>query len=432
MQKRPSMRQRPAKRPRTVACVDMTYRGDVQLGERVYASLRSSPTLLASAEACAHTALRARKEEDGQSMLQLVAGTIRTLYPQHAKERNVIVVNDDGRHTCRPCCPIRPISVRLFSAGNPRCPDGVHVCFGGNCSRAPDYVHKLAIGQPIASTFFVCESSGVVHVCTEEACTEKKIASVDGLTCPLSGKVYAAKDAGVQLSHGWKEDPWKTKVPDHSEMIIGDVEIKVPIDPVATAHGYIRQLFPGHAFRDKAEERFRDRVMLNLYLSWDKMVRTTKLQPHRRPWLYLRMQAAAVHATHELSKISMLTTLDPDQLDRIAHTYAKVIKQFYDRLLLHTDINKQEPIRFFNFVVACLYLMRSSFRVDDTVIFHVDPFLACFLPPASSLEHYEDICKTSFTDTKTRIQKAILDAIRVAGIAPELVCPAIVSVHDLL
>jgi hypothetical protein len=128
-----------------------------------------------------------------------------------------------------------------------------------------------------------------------------------------------------------------------------------------------------------------------------------------------------------MSKPSDKLVIEPEKMESIAHAYGSVILQHYIRLLNKCDLG---DMQFDEFVVANLYLQKTSFIVKGIHVFDNDLLLKSLLPPAHSFEFFDFVDKSTFTTSKKLIQEQILVAIE-NGLNPTNLSVPMVSMIKL-
>lgn len=395
----------------------------------------------------------------------LLLGELHKQYIQHAW-RNIgdsnskqVVIVDDGTHECTHSkCEMIMIHGKVYSLSKQR----VHVCLqakGYTCP-APASCH---IGTPydLSGKLFSCRSSGKAHICTPDLCNEPRD-SIDGfMHCRLTGKVLGS----AKLSYGWIEDSWRPVISKkqkqkpspalqestdsgscmhanhHSNRLILQKLMKTPpngdhkalqlyIDlfkrGVKKSFKVIRSLMSGSPERTVLDQKALLRVKTKIVNGWQRHVKTCTQSRTRIDTCELQQ---IVH--RELDAVTMCPVpINKYRMDHLCSKYAAHISAYIVQLLTRTNLGKAE-INWTDCVVALLYLQCNRFRLQNTVIIDVDPFLLQCLPPACNLSHFSLLKRNNFTHTKTTIQAAIIEASH-TGISLSLLQMPPLQISDLV
>lgn len=377
-----------------------------------------------------------REEENSKALLEIIRGEITRIHHRGCMATGTVHVRDNGTHKCTAACSLKPLDISLYQFSK----DRFHVCVvaagvTGTCA-APACFHQGRVLQRMCGTFYLCASTGCVHACEVGLCDAQKHSDIEGSVCTLTGKVFPdiARD---NLSHGWVEDPWRLKkacplgttpAPSVGKGKAITTTKAANNSRVAEMVAQITEMFPGGETRRQVELRLRNRVISKLLYQWEKYVR--RCRQLRTPLVLTTLCEYMVHANNMLSHQTAFMGVDPERMCGAAHAYARCITEFYNTLLHETAI-AEDAIAIADFVVAVLYLQKTSFTVDDVLIFPHDSFLAYYLPTANTLEHYPSVNKNTFTNNKTLIQRRIIEAVKDKGVPPEQLAFPVLSFEDL-
>ena len=139
------------------------------------------------------------------------------------------------------------------------------------------------------------------------------------------------------------------------------------------------------------------------------------------------MQQIALGVESHMSKPSDMWVIEPEKMESIARAYALVVLQHYIRLIDKCNLG---DMQFDDFVVANLYLQKTSFIVKGIHVFDNDMLLKSLLPPAHTFEFFDFVDKSTFTACKKIIQEQILIAIE-NGLNPTELSVPVVSMTKL-
>ena len=141
----------------------------------------------------------------------------------------------------------------------------------------------------------------------------------------------------------------------------------------------------------------------------------------------VHMHQIASSVESQMYKPSDKLVIEPEKMESIARAYGSVVLQHYIRLLNKCDLG---DMQFNEFVVANLYLQKTSFIVKGMHVFDNDLLLKNLLPPAHAFEFFEFVDKSTFTTSKKLIQEQILQAVE-SGCNPTELSVPIVSMTKL-
>lgn len=368
----------------------------------------------------------------------MALGEMHKLYKQFClahKGGNDVMVLDSGGHECHPrTCKLVPVNAVVYQFQK----NAVHVCLrhqGYKCL-APANLHT-GKEMAITDTLFVCPTSGKAHVCTQESCEAEKQARDGLMVCKLTGKVLGQD----KLSHGWIEDEWrpvlhhkkfkppKKAIYNAGGHVVSNIAFRATLEalsrrPTATdtldgfnaylhlykqAHGHalklIRELMHKSPTRTVVDNQALWKVLSRITGAWHKLAKTAQQQGKPIDGVAMQLACAQEASTLVVSPID----IDDGQLNRLCVCYANQVMQYTLTLLRHTQLLKHE-VNWTDCVLAMIYLQTTRFRYNDAILIDTDPFLVQMLPPACTLTEFPMLKRHNFTNAKTAIQAALIEA----------------------
>lgn len=383
-------------------------------------------------------------EKVHETQEQLFVGTaVSLIYSCRRMQGDVIVVDDT--HTCDKHCNMTPYNFVVYRVGQT---DLCHICVSGVCPHLHQptchiskSLHSGLILYRSDSALFICKTTNSAHICSPHLCNTELLRTLDGMVCSISGKIV--KDTH-RLSSGWTEDNWrcpvqlrgKRKIPcnkkrtltlTQSGMLHADlVSCKtLQSELLDVTVNIVRQLLPLSDNYNRMQIVQHNRFYLKFKRNLVRYLNQCKDKCVQMNIVYMQQIASCIES--QMSKPSDKLVIEPEKMESIAHAYGSVILQHYIRLLNKCDLG---DMQFDEFVVANLYLQKTSFIVKGIHVFDNDLLLKSLLPPAHSFEFFDFVDKSTFTTSKKLIQEQILVAIE-NGLNPTNLSVPMVSMIKL-
>jgi len=344
----------------------------------------------------------------------------------------VIIWGDERSHRCGQQCNLMHVVVHAYrapSAGR----QGVshHICVpqaGWRCSYATEKWHCSQSSSFVAMyDLFICERTGVPHICTEARCSGPFCCTSSLRTCALTGRAYA----DPEMTTGWQQDadaqhgasrhiaatmvddppPTPRKVAEakskRSRSLCDSKCAAYDLASLRTlcaeARDIIDELLPGGASRDAAD----DRSARESRQERDRVAATYLQQPHKST-VHDTKNALADVLLRPSAFLPRRIYIPSAARQRLIAMYAATITEWYAHLRHFGRDWPPSHLKFGSFVLSVLYMSKRGLEHSEQVLVPQDAYLASQLPsPNTLLTYHEAGINKSYASRFTNTSKAI-------------------------